>query len=65
MLVGHEPTWSELTTFLIGGGHLRVPTAALVCIEFDVASWQQVTAGGGMLLWLLPPKLMKKAKLFT
>jgi phosphohistidine phosphatase len=64
MLVGHEPTWSELTTALIGGGQVRVPTAAMVCVEFDVSTWQQVTAGRGMLLWLLPPKLMTKAKLF-
>jgi phosphohistidine phosphatase len=64
MLVGHEPTWSELTAHLTGGGKVRFPTAALACIEFDVTHWQQVTAGRGMLLWLLPPKLFTKAKLF-
>jgi phosphohistidine phosphatase len=63
MLVGHEPTWSGLASHL-SGGVVRVPTAALVCLEFDVTAWQQVTAGRGMLLWLLPPKLFTKAKLF-
>ena len=64
MLVGHEPTWSELTTYLMGGGSVQVPTAALVCLEFDVATWKQVASRRGMLLWLLPPKLITKAKLF-
>ena len=64
MLVGHEPTWSTLTSHLIGGGVVRVPTAAVVGLEFDVTAWQQVIAGRGMLLWLLPPKLFTKSKLF-
>ena len=63
MLVGHEPTWSELTAFLMGGGDLRVPTAALVCLEFEVATWHQVDQGRGTLLWLVPPKLLPKSKL--
>ena len=64
MLVGHEPTWSGLTTYLMGGGRVRVPTAAVVCLGFDVDTWGQVAPQGGMLLWLLPPKLITKAKLF-
>lgn len=63
MLVGHEPTWSDLIAYLIGGGAVRVPTAAMVCIEFDVAAWHQVEANRGLLLWLLPPKLLTKTKL--
>lgn len=63
MLVGHEPTWSELTAYLLGGGSVRVPTAALVGLEFDTHTWRQVDAGRGLLLWLLPPKLFSKSKL--
>lgn len=63
MLVGHEPTWSELASYLLGGGTIRVPTAAMVCLEFDIAAWQQVAKGRGMLLWLIPPKLFTKSKL--
>jgi len=57
MLVGHEPTWSELTAYLVGGAAVRMPTAAIVGLEFDIATWSQVEAGRGLLLWLLPPKL--------
>ncbi len=64
MLVGHEPTWSELTAYLLGGGTVQVTTAALVCLEFEVAAWPQVDKGRGTLLWLIPPKLLTKSNLF-
>jgi phosphohistidine phosphatase len=63
MLVGHEPTWSDTIHYLIGGGTVRVPTAALVGVEFEVSSWAQVEHGRGTLLWLLPAKLFTHAKL--
>jgi phosphohistidine phosphatase len=57
LLAGHEPTWSELASLLVGGGALRVPTAALVRIDFDVEKWSDVAYGRGLLAWLIPPKL--------
>lgn len=60
MLVGHEPTWSETIAYL-GGGAVRMPTAAIACLEFDIACWGQVDQGRGTLLWLLPPKLFTQA----
>lgn len=56
MLVGHEPTWSELTSHLIGGGRIGVPTAALVGIEFELDAWSKVEYGLGLLFWLMPPR---------
>ncbi len=56
LLVGHEPTWSELTSLLMGGGTVRFPTAAMACLDFEVESWRQVRFRQGQLLWLLPPK---------
>ncbi len=57
MLVGHEPTWSDLVIALMGGGAVRMPTAVMACLEFEVATWPQVDYGRGTLLWLLPPRL--------
>lgn len=57
MLVGHEPTWSEAVAYF-SGGSVRMPTATMVCLEFEVVTWQQVEYGRGTLLWLLPPKLL-------
>ena len=56
LLAGHEPTWSELTSRLIGGGDLRFPTAALARLDLDVARWRDATFGSGVLVWLLQPK---------
>ncbi|HEY9761172.1 MAG TPA: histidine phosphatase family protein [Trichocoleus sp.] len=65
MLVGHEPTWSELTRRLIGGGHVTVPTAVLIAIDFEVNSWVQVTFGSGSLTWLMPPKFFTEGNFPT
>ncbi len=56
LLTGHEPTWSELASRLIGGGDLRFPTAALARLDLDVACWRDATFGSGALVWLLQPK---------
>ena len=62
LLAGHEPTWSELASFLIGGGNLRFPTAALARIDLEVPGWHAVTFGRGELVWLLQPKFFTKGK---
>lgn len=57
LLAGHEPTWSELASRLIGGGALRFPTAALARINLGVDRWRDAASGYGALVWLLQPKL--------
>lgn len=56
LLAGHEPTWSELASRLIGGGDLRFPTAALARIDLGVDKWRDAAFGYGALVWLLQPK---------
>ncbi len=57
MLVGHQPTWSDAVTYFMGGGTVHMPTAVMVCLEFEVSAWVQVEYGRGTLQWLLPPRL--------
>jgi phosphohistidine phosphatase len=56
-LFGHEPTFSEATRMLVGGGRHRVPTAAVVGIAFEVEAWREIAFGAGELRFLLPPRL--------
>jgi phosphohistidine phosphatase len=56
LLVGHEPTWSQLIGLLVGGGRHRMPTGALAAITFEVP-WRQVGRGDGELTFLVPPRL--------
>jgi phosphohistidine phosphatase len=60
MVVGHEPTLSQLAEFLIGGGSLRLPTGALARIDLDVDEWTGVGGGVGQIVWLAPPRLLPK-----
>lgn len=62
MLVGHEPTWSEVLSLLIGGGEHRFPTAALACLRFEATHWSEIRAGSAELQWLLPPRLLGKVR---
>jgi phosphohistidine phosphatase len=59
LLAGHEPTWSVLTSQLIGGGQIRLPTGAMARIDFEVEGWPQIDYGQGVLQWLLQPKFFK------
>ncbi len=60
MLVGHEPTCSASVGLLSGLGNIRFPTAAMARIDFDVDSWERIRAESGQLIWLLPPKILKR-----
>jgi phosphohistidine phosphatase len=59
MVVGHEPTCSGTISLLIGGGAVRMPTAALARVELEVDHWGEVGAGTGLLSWLVVPRLME------
>lgn len=59
LLVGHQPTWSELISELTGGVTCRFPTAALARVDFEADRWDQVSPGHASLVWLVTPKIVK------
>ena len=58
MLVGHNPGFDDLLAALTGD-HRHLSTAALACLEFDVATWRDVVCASGKLVWLARPKDLK------
>jgi phosphohistidine phosphatase len=58
ILIGHNPGFEELLAFLTGES-LRMPTAALAKIKFDV-SWKEIEARSGKLDWFTTPKELSK-----
>ncbi|RMH19265.1 MAG: histidine phosphatase family protein [Acidobacteria bacterium] len=60
LVAGHEPTSSALVSTLIGGGRLRLPTAAAACVELSVSHWRELAPGRGHLRWLITPKLLRR-----
>lgn len=57
ILIGHEPTWSTSVEILIGGGDVRMPTAAAAGLEVISGGWAAVGPGTCRLAWLVPPRL--------
>jgi phosphohistidine phosphatase len=57
LLVGHQPTWSQFASLMIGGGDIGMPTACLLRMDFDCNSWSMVRQGSGKLIWVVPPRL--------
>jgi len=58
LAVGHEPTWSEALSALIGGGEVGLPTAAMARIDFEADGWAKVGPGTGVLAWIVVPRLL-------
>ncbi len=59
LIAGHEPTWSTLVTWLIGGGLVRMPTAAVACLDLRHERWIDIAPSTCELRWLLTPKALK------
>lgn len=56
MLVGHEPTWSDLAQHLTGG-RVAVRTATVLAFDLDAASWSDVVLARGTLAYAVHPRM--------
>jgi len=54
MLVGHEPTWSDLASSLTNE-NVSFATAGICSIELAIDNWQQIKPGVGKLEWYEHP----------
>jgi phosphohistidine phosphatase len=59
LIAGHEPTWSTLVGWLIGGGRVRMPTAAVACLDLPHGNWIDLAPATCELRWLVTPKTLK------
>ncbi len=71
LLIGHNPVLEETVTMLCAltfsaiedeegeGRAIKLPTAGLVCINFEIAAWDDLEPGEGVLQWFIIPKLVK------
>ena len=58
LIVGHNPTWAEATSLLIGGAGIRFPTAAIACLDVEGA-WKDLRPGNSDLRWFVTPRLLE------
>jgi len=61
LLVGHEPTWSEVALALAGGGRLRLPTEGVVVLELEIDAWTEIGPRSAVLAGLITPALVSRA----
>ena len=55
MLVGHNPGFENLLSYLTGDDR-HMSTCALARIEFDISHWSDVSERSGRLDWFVTPK---------
>ena len=56
MLFGHNPGFTMLAEYLLGGQVANMPTCGVLCIDFDVDSWKAVPESDGTLAFTDFPK---------
>lgn len=57
MVIGHNPSMTQLTTLLAQEVRLdHLPTCGLMVIQFQSKDWIQIAAGAGKVIWLDFPK---------
>ncbi|MFN8456131.1 MAG: histidine phosphatase family protein [Anaerolineae bacterium] len=63
LLIGHNPILEETVLSLcapeVDSVLIRIPTAGLVCLNFEMAAWADLKEGEGVLQWFVIPKLVK------
>ncbi len=66
LITGHNPSIQHTVEHLVSGRRLddlvEVSTGTLICLSVGVRSWKQVNADSAILKWMIPPKLLKKAR---
>jgi len=56
MVVGHNPGFTELANMCDGVRLDNMPTAAMLCVEFDVRSWAEIEPAAARFAWCDYPK---------
>ena len=59
LVVAHNPGLEDWIGELCGC-RLRLPTAALACLQLDLRRWGELCSGNGQLQWFIIPRLLKK-----
>jgi len=56
MMFGHNPGFTDLNNVINTVKIDNIPTCGVVCIDFDIASWSELTEGQGTLVFFDYPK---------
>ncbi len=60
MLVGHDPSLTNLLNYLTGKTFEKIPTSSVAKISFRVKHWQKITPENGRLVFIESPQKVEK-----
>lgn len=58
MIFGHDPTLTNIATYLTKKPFEKVPTSAVVAIDFEVDAWSKINKTEGNLRFFIYPKML-------
>lgn len=56
LIFGHNPGFTGLVGYLTNTFIENLPTSGIAAIQFDMATWKQISSGKGTTLWIDYPK---------
>ena len=62
ILIGHNPDFNDLVTFLAQEPVEEMPTSGVYCLDFDVNSWSEIAKNSGKIRFFEFPKKYKEIK---
>lgn len=62
LLVAHNPSLEELSTFLTGDEWrtIQIPTAGLLKFDLAIQKWDELSKGCGELKWIITPETLNR-----
>lgn len=62
MIVGHNPTLTNFANHYIIPKIDNIPTSGVVCIDFDIERWEDISSLKSSLRFFIAPRMLKKKK---
>jgi phosphohistidine phosphatase len=62
MIFGHNPTLTNFANDFIIPKIENIPTSGVVCIDFDIESWEEISSLKSTLRFFITPKMLKNRK---
>ncbi len=62
MIVGHNPTLTSFANHFIIPKIDNIPTSGVVCIDFDIERWEEISSLKSSLRFFIMPRMLKRKK---
>lgn len=60
LVFGHNPDFSSIATYYLGYRFANIPTCGMVCLDFEINSWEELNSTNATLRFFQYPKMFRK-----